>query len=186
MNPIIRILCTYVSLWAAGSSGKFSKIYIFSPKLSPDGNPVCPTDQPSITVNDISAITACSLECMSEPGCQMFAYKSTSEECLLYRGSTVNYASSDETTCQSFQVRMLRFATMYIPCSLSLRLLGPFGVLWVHMAWHENCVKKLLIVRIMSAYAFIRRNYLNFHEKTDLESQSFQRIKSSFLASHAF
>ena len=33
---------------------------------------------------------------------------------------------------------------IYIPCSLSLRLLGPFGVLWVHMAWHKNCVKKMM------------------------------------------
>ena len=30
---------------------------------------------------------------------------------------------------------------IYIPCSLSLRLLGSLRVLWVHMAWHKNCVK---------------------------------------------
>ena len=30
---------------------------------------------------------------------------------------------------------------IYIPCSLSLRLLGLFGVFWVHMAWHKNCVE---------------------------------------------
>ena len=23
--------------------------------------------------------------------------------------------------------------------------LGPFGVLWVHMAWHKNCVEKIYI-----------------------------------------
>ena len=31
---------------------------------------------------------------------------------------------------------------IYIPCSLSLRLLGSLWSLWVHMAWHKNCVKK--------------------------------------------
>ena len=25
---------------------------------------------------------------------------------------------------------------------LAYDYLGPFGVLWVHMAWHKNCVKK--------------------------------------------
>ena len=38
----------------------------------------------------------------------------------------------------------------------------------------------------MSDYVFIWRNFLNFHEKTDLETQILQRMKKSFLASHAF
>ena len=30
--------------------------------------------------------------------------------------------------------------------------LGPFGVLWVHMAWHKNCVKKKKIAVIVLAH----------------------------------
>ena len=46
----------------------------------------------------------------------------------------------DGTGCEfdSWQCRI------YIPCALSLYdYLGPCGVLWVHIAWHNNCVKKV-------------------------------------------
>ena len=30
--------------------------------------------------------------------------------------------------------------------------LGPFGVLWIHMAWHKNCVKKIIWHLILLFY----------------------------------
>ena len=38
---------------------------------------------------------------------------------------------------------------IYIPCSLSLRLLGSLRGSWVHMAWHKNCVEKSLFIWIV-------------------------------------
>ena len=55
----------------------------------------------------------------------------------------------DGTGCEfdSWQCRI------YIPCSLSLRLLGSLRGSWVHMAWHKNCVKKKK-KRVGSRYLF--------------------------------
>ena len=55
-----------------------------------------------------------------------------------HHGLVVSAPAWDRTGCEldSWQCRI------YIPCSLSLRLLGSLRGLWVHMAWHKNCVKK--------------------------------------------
>ena len=53
-------------------------------------------------------------------------------------GLVVSAPAWDGTGCK-FDSRQCR---IYIPCSLSLYdYLGLFGVLWIHMAWHKNCVK---------------------------------------------
>ena len=44
---------------------------------------------------------------------------------------------------------------IYIPCSLSLWLLGSLRVLWVHMAWHKNCVKNFFFLKTIRQPCFI-------------------------------
>ena len=55
-------------------------------------------------------------------------------------GLVVSAPACDGSGCEfdSWQCRI------YIPCSLTHDYLVPFRVLWVHMAWHRNCVLKKL------------------------------------------
>ena len=63
-------------------------------------------------------------------------------------GLVVSAPAWDGTGCEfdSWQCRI------YIPCSLSLRLLGSLRGSWVHMAWHKNCVKKNISTISLSRY----------------------------------
>ena len=83
----------------------------------------------------IHSMVTRSRECWPSPSAAMETSKNLH---VRHRGLVVSAPTWDGTGCE-LDSRQCR---IYILCSLSLRLLGPLRVHWVHMAWHKNCVKK--------------------------------------------